>query len=406
MRRRRLIVPVLLSLALLLPVAPGSTLTEASAPTAAPTSADVILDWEGTLLRTVYAENAQPIPVGILYLGFTSVTMYEAVTKAHHRDASKEAAAAVAAHDVLAKYFPSSAANLAADLEASLSGIPDGSAKERGMAIGAKAADRMIDDREHDGRGDPQWVYERDEKPGVWQPTTMPFLAPWLGFVDPLVVDRRVHLDGPDPIWSRAYAFDFLEVKRVGVAGTTPHRTDEQALIATFFNFNPPVAYGNALIAALTDAPMSLRKTSLFFARMHAAMTDTVIECWRQKFRVGFWRPFQAIQGADGDHNRATVADPTWAPLITNPPYPDYTSGHACVTGSAMEVVRRTLGETTELTLHSAALGTDRSYPTISELEFDAFHARIWGGLHFRDAMEDGYYLGHETARRVMHELR
>ena len=104
-------------------------------------------------------------------------------------------------------------------------------------------------------------------------------------------------------------------MKHVGIAGTAADRTDEQALIANFFNSNPPVMYGNALIAALGDAPMSLRATSPLFARMHAAMTDTIIECWRQKFRVGFWRPFQAIQGADDDHNPATVADPTWAPL-------------------------------------------------------------------------------------------
>ena len=108
--------------------------------------------------------------------------------KAHHRHASKEAAAAVAAHDVLVEYFPTSATNLTADLDASLSAIPDGTAEERGLAIGAKAAARMIDDRADDGRGDPKWVYERDEKPGIWQPTTMPFLAPWLGFVDPLKV--------------------------------------------------------------------------------------------------------------------------------------------------------------------------------------------------------------------------
>ena len=406
MRRRRLIVAVLLSLALLLPVAPGSTHPQASPPAAGPSSAEVLFDWQVTALRTVYTENASPIPVGILYLGFTSVAVYEAVTKAQHRDASKEAAVAVAAHDVLAEYFPTSAANLAADLQASLSGIPDGSAKERGMEIGAKAAARMIDDRADDGRGDPKYVYERDEKAGVWQPTTLPFLAPWLGFVDPLEVKRRVHLDGPDPIWSRAYAFDFQEVKRVGIAGTTPHRTEEQDLIAVFFNTNPPIMYGNALIAALGEAPMSLRKTSLLFARMHTAMTDTIIQCWWQKIHEGFWRPFQGIQGADGDHNPATVADPDWEPLIPNPPYPDYTSGHACVTSSAMEVIRRTLGETTELTLDSANSDTDLTYTTLSELEFDAFHARIWGGLHFRDAMEDGYYLGHTIAKRVMHELR
>ena len=43
---------------------------------------------------------------------------------------------------------------------------------------------------------------------------------------------------------------------------------------------------------------------------------------------------------------------------------------------------------------------------TLTALEHDAFHARIWGGLHFRDAMDDGYLLGHATADRVMKVVR
>lgn len=49
--------------------------------------------------------------------------------------------------------------------------------------------------------------------------------------------------------------------------------------------------------------------------------------------------------------------------------------------------------------------GLERTYTSLSALEHDAFHARIWGGLHFRDAMEDGY-LGHTTADRVMRAIR
>ena len=47
-----------------------------------------------------------------------------------------------------------------------------------------------------------------------------------------------------------------------------------------------------------------------------------------------------------------------------------------------------------------------RTYTSLTDLEHDALHARIWGGLHFRDAMEDGYLLGHRTARRVMRAMR
>ena len=66
--------------------------------------------------------------------------------------------------------------------------------------------------------------------------------------------------------------------------------------------------------------------------------------------------------------------------------------------------MRRTFGDDTPLVLKGS--GTQRSYATLTALEHDTLNARIWGGLHFRDAMEDGYYLGHTTADRVMAAIR
>ena len=54
------------------------------------------------------------------------------------------------------------------------------------------------------------------------------------------------------------------------------------------------------------------------------------------------------------------------------------------------------------LELRSVNSPTPRVYPHLSELEYDAFHARIWSGLHFRKAMVDGYDIAHRTAERVM----
>jgi hypothetical protein len=67
-------------------------------------------------------------------------------------------------------------------------------------------------------------------------------------------------------------------------------------------------------------------------------------------------------------------------------------------------VLRATLGDGTPLVLRAGAL--QRPYASLSALGFDALNARIWGGLHFRDAMEDTYYLGHATAGRVMQVVR
>ncbi len=62
------------------------------------------------------------------------------------------------------------------------------------------------------------------------------------------------------------------------------------------------------------------------------------------------------------------------------------------------------LGEATPLEMRSSA-GAPRPYAHVSEIEFDAFHARIWGGLHYRKAMADTYDMGHRTAIRVISAL-
>ncbi len=80
------------------------------------------------------------------------------------------------------------------------------------------------------------------------------------------------------------------------------------------------------------------------------------------------------------------------------PAYSDYTSGHGSATSPFAEVLRQTLGDDTPLLLKAGTL--KRPYATLSALEHDALHARIWGGLHFRDSMEDTYYLGHYRGRR------
>jgi len=51
-------------------------------------------------------------------------------------------------------------------------------------------------------------------------------------------------------------------------------------------------------------------------------------------------------------------------------------------------------------------IGTQtRSYASLSSLEHDALHARIWGGLHFRKAMDDGYAIANRTADAGLRKL-
>ena len=370
-----------------------------AAPPAAPSA--VAVDWQRIALRTIFTEGATPPQVGVLRLAVTSVAVNDAV-QATRRMGSNAARAAVAtaAHDVLSAHFPSSRDHLRADLIASLGRVPDGPGEIKGILSGRAAAAAMLESRIGDGFGAPSIVYAKAPAIGIWQPPVGGAMATaWLGFVRPLVPTAPLLLDGPDAVTSPAYATDYDEVRRLGSVGSA-QRTQEETDIARFFAFNPPLMYRDALCRLLDAKPMSLARTARLFALIDASVSNAMIETFRLKFEVGFWRPYEAIPTVD-DGNPATETESRWAPLVPNPAYSEYPSGHAAATSPMAETIRGMLGERTRLVLRNPTLGAERTYTTLTALESDALNARIWGGLHFRDAMEDGYDLGHRTARAV-----
>jgi hypothetical protein len=401
-------------------LASAALLSSTSAQAKSPPAATAVTHWNAIALRTVYTQARLPVPVGSLYLGFTSLAVYDAVLDAtkgnlRHGGVSAPAAAVVAAHDVLAEYVPSFAVDLDADLTTDLAAIPAGPAKQRGIAAGARSADDMIASRIGDHRFDPD-TFQQTEAPGVWRPTLpgrASMAVPWLAFVTPLLLDSstEISVDGPDALGSAAYTADFDEVRTMG-ARTGSARDTDQTAIARFYNANAVAQYGNALMAYAAAHPRSIVTTARTFALVNVSVADALIATWWQKYHVGFWRPVTAIQQADTDSNADTTADPAWTPFaddpaanppgapVGTPPYPDYLSGHGAITNAFTEAVALAYGsKTTDLTVSSAVTGTSRSYTSLDALSCDAFHARIWLGIHFRDAMEDSVWIGKESAR-------
>jgi hypothetical protein len=375
----------------------------------------VVVAWNAIAQRTLFSDNVTPIPSGQVILGAVSLAVHDAVDESlresRRHDVSASAAAAVAAHHVLMHYFgavPATVTKLEADLAATLAGIPAGDAREEGIENGEEAADDLIDSRDGDGWGDSSITYSKPPGVGVWQPAPGGGMAvPWLGFVRPLVLDSptRIHPNGPDPLTSKDYARDFAEVLAYGEDDSTA-RSLEQTATATFFNANVAAQMQAAMrgMAARYDIGSAAR----LFGLANVAAADGIITTWRQKFDVGFWRPSQAIAGAatDGNPDTATPATP-WAPLVNNPPYPDYPSGHGTLMGAYTETFRL-LGHCDEIeaVVPSLVAGVpDRTYVSADVLEADAFNARIWLGIHFRDAMEDANFIGEQAAHLVRHRF-
>ncbi len=238
---------------------------------------------------------------------------------------------------------------LDADLAASLALVPDGKKEDAGVAIGAAAADAMIASRADDGRFDPQYAYTKTAAIGVWPAAAVPggMAFPWLGFVDPVVDVAPVALDGPDPVSQRR----LRDRLRGGPPARAEDRVDadpEQTAIAEFFAANS-IADRTATRCATCSTPSRwacCRPPGCSPGSTRPSAT-AFIQTWRLKYEVGFWRPAQAIAAGATDGNDGTNPHPeTWVPLVTNPAYSDYTSGHAAATspfarGRAPHVRRR-----------------------------------------------------------------
>jgi hypothetical protein len=138
-------------------------------------------------------------------------------------------------------------------------------------------------------------------------------------------------------------------------------------------------------------------------ALLNLSVADAAIGCWEAKYTYSFWRPVTAIPLADTDGNPDTVAGPFTSYLIT-PNHPEYPSGHSCLSGAAAAVLSNSFGENTSFSVSSDAAemaGVVRSFGSFSEILEEIKNARVFAGIHFRSACDDGTQLGARVADYV-----
>jgi hypothetical protein len=381
----------------------------------------VLLRWNEIAWRTIAVEGMKPPPVAQLYLGLVSTAVYNAVVTIEgggrptlqqpevDGPASSDVAAATAAHDVLGSFFPASAAALRTDYDAWLAGVPEGEGRENGLEAGHDAAAALLASREDDGRDAPITLARPAEPPaGMWVPTgNGEWTTAWLGFTEPILVDSPTEFvpDGPDPLDSGDYAEDFAEVKLMGAA-TGSGRSEADTALALFWFDNPPRQYQDAMRDRAVRHEMDIVESARMFAAANVSAADTAITCWRSKYETNYWRPLTAIHHAEGDGNDETTADPSWNSLRPAPAYPEYPSGHACVSSGTAQALENLFGEgEVDMDIRSLTpevTGTTRHFDSADEWLDGVVDARIFLGIHFRDAMDDARDVGREVADHVV----
>ena len=421
-----------LSLAVIAGVAVLATALLGGAQAAPPVVSDSVRTWDAHALAAIFnAPTAavpgagQPPPVGTQHMAMTQLAVYDAVNSIAggyqpyikglpkaSPDASIDAAVVTASHNVLVGLgiapvpaLPQVVIDRLNSLYAdALAAIPDGTAKDDGIAAGAAAAAAMLAERTGDGRFVP-FTNPVGDEPGEWRPTLPAFVNDpfaWVGKVRPFTLHRtsQFRTKGPPDLDSRQYAKEYNEVKDLG-SSTTTLRTPEQQALAAFFQPNPVEMLQRALREVTKNDGLGVVDEARFYAQLNVATADAVIILTEVKISWLFWRPITAIQEGDNDGNPRTTGDPAWLPLVATPPYSDHTSGYNCVTGAMMNTAELFLGNNTDYHVTNLATGVTRDYTRFTDVPKDTIDARVLQGVHFRIADVAGAKLGKDVARWV-----
>lgn len=384
--------------------------------------ADAVTEWNAIMETTVLT---QPDPfLQLRSATITQVAVFEAVnaivgdyepylgTVTAPHGASPEAAAIAAAHRALATLHPDSAAELDGLRATSLAAIPDGWAKDEGIAVGEAAALAVLAERENDGSID-NTPYTPGTEPGEYRPTPpdfTPAFRPGLGQVKTFAIKSgaQFRIAPPPALGSRRYARDYNEVKRVGDVDSS-ERPPDRADVARFYAVTDTVLWYPVAREASQAQGKTLAENARIFALLGIAIFDAAVAVFDSKYFYNYWRPVTAIHNGDRDGNRKTDADANWATFVPTPPFPSYPSGHAGFSNAARRVLERMFGaKGHSITVANPVIpDVVLHYTSWKQITDDIDDARIFGGVHYRFDQETAARQGRRVGAYVLrHWLR
>jgi hypothetical protein len=291
----------------------------------------------------------------------------------------------------------------------SLAAIPNGQAKDDGIAVGEAAAAAMIANRASDGSAVPEFYMPPSANPGEWQPT--PPLCPPAGGIflhwrnlTPFAIRKadQFRSSPPPPLTSNKYSKAYNEVKMVGELNSTK-RPQDRTDVARFATAGAARIWNQAVSQASAAQGKSLSENARAFALLNMAINDGLISVMDTKYHYVFWRPYTAIRAGDTDGNRKTDPDVAWMTFIDTPCFPSYPSAHASASYAARTIAEKIFGSKGhDIKLsHPNFPDVILYYSKFSQMTDDIDDARVYGGIHFRFDQEAGARQGRQVGTYV-----
>jgi membrane-associated phospholipid phosphatase len=157
----------------------------------------------------------------------------------------------------------------------------------------------------------------------------------------------------------------------------------------------PPGHWVSILLQIFARDAVPVDRQAELLAMLGMAIADGFIQCWRSKYEHDLLRPVTYIR---------RVIDPKWQPLLITPPFPEYPSGHSTQTGAAAAVLDGLLGADfvfDDATHEDDGLGV-RAFTGFWQAAEEAAISRLYGGIHFRGANENGLAQGRCVGEHIL----
>lgn len=295
-------------------------------------------------------------------------------------------------------------------LERKYSSLTDAEVANRSIKYGETVAKAIFEYSKSDGghegynKNFPK-DYQNATGACFWTPTAegMKALQPYWG-KNRTFVKGNADYELPNPPKCEAGISSVMYSQALEVYSVGKNLSPEQREIALFWSddagktFTPP---GHAISIALQIAQkekLPLDRTAELLCKVGIAASDAFVSCWKCKFMHNVLRPVTYIH---------TTIDPKWNPLLDTPPFPEYTSGHASVSGATAQVLSDFFGFNYAFTDNSHANRgmKPRSFESFYQFAEEAAISRLYGGIHYRNSNEQGLKNGKRIGKAVC-ELR
>lgn len=292
-----------------------------------------------------------------------------------------------------------------------------------GLEVATHIKQWMSQDMYNQTRTMPKFSVNTRE-PSRWQPTPPAYMdgiePHWREIRTMCLTFAAQWKPSPPPAFSLDNQSDFYkelkEVYDISQRITAAGDESEEVKIAQFWDCNPYVSVqrGHFMFATKKITPgahwmgiakiatrkqsMNLIQTLRICTYTSVAIFDAFISCWDEKYRSNLIRPETLIN---------QYIDEQWTPILQTPPFPEYSSGHSVVSGAASTMLTHLVGDhfsfddDTEVPYGLPI----RSFSSFNEAASEAAISRMYGGIHYRAAVEEGLKQGINVGKWVVQTL-